>query len=179
MRHIWSLIAGIVITPLAWILIAFGQSEMSRGEVKAGINSNLLLGGLLIVAIGLILGLIGTQNISPLGALFASIIFLGGFGFYLVAPLDALEFFGKRVELSGYEANLSSPLSSGTLAAAGGLLLLAVFSPSRWRGSAPAEDTTTITEWNPPAPAEPWEPPTTPASTGLPSTSDTGTDKLP
>ena len=30
MRHVWTLIAAIVITPVAWLLIAFGQTQAGR-----------------------------------------------------------------------------------------------------------------------------------------------------
>lgn len=156
MRHIWSLIAGVVLTPLAWFLIAIGQGEMSRGEVSAGVNNNLLLGGLLIVGVGLLLGLIGSLRTSPVGALVASAIFLGASVFYLLAPLDALGMF-KAWKVAGYEANLSSPLTSGILAVVGGILLMAVFSPARWRGGPVATDE--HTEWVPPATPEPWQAP--------------------
>ena len=138
MRHVWSLIAGVVLTPLTWLLIAFGQAEMSRGEVPSGVDDHLLIGGGLIIAVGLLLGLLGSLRTSPVGALLASLIFLGASVLMLLAPLQALDVFSRKIEVAGYDANLSSPLTSGIVAVVGGMLLMAIFSAARWRGKASA-----------------------------------------
>ncbi len=153
MRHIWSLILGVVIAPLAWFLVAFGQSAMARGNSLADFKNDFILGGLLIVGVGLLLGLIGSLRTSPLGALIASLGFLGATGYALFAPMNALDLFGDARKIGAYDLNLAQPLTTGVLAVVGGMLLLAVFSPSRWRGNptvaAPAESTPETTEWKP------------------------------
>lgn len=175
MRHIWSLIAGVVIAPLAWFLIAFGQGAMGKGVSSNDFGDDFILGGLLIAGVGLILGLIASLRTSPVGALFAAVIFLGASMFALFAPLDALDFFGQEWKFGGYVVNPASPLNSATLAVVGGMLLMAIFSPARWRGKPTTAADESKEEWNPPAPAEPWEPPSTTASV-TPAT-EAGTDK--
>jgi hypothetical protein len=179
MRHIWSLILGVVFAPLAWFLIAFGQSATSRWQPPSTFRNDLLLGGLLIVGVGLLLGLIGSLRTSPLGALIASLVFLGASGFAIFAPLDALNVFGDARRIGGYDINLATPLTTGVLSVVGGMLLLSAFSPARWRGrpapAAPIADSTPATsesvEWKPQP--EAWAS----LSAAPSSTADTGPDK--
>lgn len=179
MRHIWSLILGVVIAPLAWFLVAFGQSAMSRGHSLSDFKNDFILGGLLIVGVGLLLGLIGSLRTSPVGALIAALVFLGASGFAIFAPLEALNLFGDARTLGSYELNLATPLTSGVLAVVGGMLLLSVFSPARWRAkpaqAAPVADSTPPTsegvEWKPQP--EAWAS-LTPAPS---STADSGADR--
>jgi len=158
MRHVWSLIAGVVIAPLAWFLIAFGQGAMNRGQSLNDFKGDFILGGLLIVGVGLLLGLVSSLRTSPVGALVASLLFLGASMFALFARADALKVFSREVKIGDYTTNLADPLNSSVLAVVGGMLLIAVFSAARWRGS-PSE--TTVEHWTPPPPPAPWEPPTT------------------
>src|SRR5690349_18690509 len=119
MRHIWSLVAGVIIAPLAWSLIAFGQAAMTEKVTLSSSEPDFLFGGLLLVG--------------------------------------------------NYEVVLSTPLHTGVLAVVGGLMLVAVFSPARWRGNAAPADPNA---WTPPPPAPPWTPPT--VST---PTSETSSDR--
>lgn len=157
MRHVWSLIAGVVIAPSAWFLIAFGQGAMSRGQALNDFKGDFILGGLLVVGVGLLLGLISSLRVSPVGALVTSLVYLGASMFALFARQDALKVFSQEVTLGDYKTNLADPLNTSVLAVVGGMLLIAVFSPARWRG-ATAE--TTVDQWAPPPPPAPWEPPT-------------------
>ncbi|WP_117210473.1 hypothetical protein [Allorhizocola rhizosphaerae] len=179
MRHIWSLILGVLFAPLAWFLIAFGQSATSRGQSLSDFKNDFILGGLLIVGVGLLLGLIGSLRTSPLGALIASLVFLGASGFMIFAPRYALDVFGDARKIGAYDINLATPLTTGVLGVVGGMLLLSAFSPARWRAkpapAAPAFDSTPATsesvEWKPQP--EAWASlPAAPASTA-----DSGTDK--
>ncbi|HZM76158.1 MAG TPA: hypothetical protein VFC19_10550 [Candidatus Limnocylindrales bacterium] len=162
MRHVWSLIAGVVIAPLAWFLIAFGQDAMTRGQSLNDFKGDFIIGGLLVVGVGLLLGLLSSLRTSPVGALLASLLYLGGSLFALFARQDALKVFSQEVKIGDYTPNLADPLNSSILAVVGGMLLIAVFSPARWRG-APSE--TSVDEWSPPPPPAPWEPPS-PAGVG-------------
>lgn len=156
MRHIWSLVAGVIIAPLAWFLIAFGQAAMTERLTLSSSEADFLFGGLLLIGVGLIIGLISSMRTSPVGALVAAAIFLGGSVYFLLAPSSASELFGDTKLVGNYEVVLSTPLHSGVLAVVGGVLLVAVFSPARWRGnSAPADPNA----WTPPPPAPAWTPP--------------------
>ena len=156
MRHVWSLIAGVVIAPLAWFLIAFGQGAMSRGQSLNDFQGDFILGGLLVVGVGLLLGVISSLRISPVGALVAALAYLGASMFALFARQDALKVFSQEVKIGDYTTNLADPLNSSVLAVVGGMLLIAVFSPARWRG---ARSETAVEQWAPPPPPAPWEPP--------------------
>jgi hypothetical protein len=162
MRHVWSLIAGVVIAALAWFLIAFGQGAMISGQAANDFKGEFILGGLLIAGVGLLLGLVSSLRTSPVGALVASLVYLGASMFTLFARADALKVFSREVNIGDYTSNLATPITTSVLAVAGGMLLVAVFSPARWRGAATQ---TEVDQWAPPPPPAPWEPPA-PASVG-------------
>lgn len=164
MRHIWSLIAGVIITPLAWFLIAVGQGAMSKGLSLLN-NDNFLLGGLMVIGVGLTLGLIGSLRTSPVGALIAAVTYLSTSVYMLLAPLQAFDLLGKRQQLGDYGWDLASPVYSGTMAVVGGMLLIAAFSAARWRGDAGSADPNA---WMPPEPAPAWTPPTVSTPTSEP-----------
>jgi asparagine N-glycosylation enzyme membrane subunit Stt3 len=168
MRHVWSLIAGVVIAPLAWFLIAFGQGAMSRGQSLNDFKGDFILGGLLVVGVGLLLGVIASLRVSPVGALVTSLAYLGASMFALFARQDALKVFSQEVTLGDYKTNLADPLNSSVLAIVGGILLVAVFSPARWRG---AQTDTSVEQWAPPPPPAPWEPP---SPAGVSPTTESG-----
>jgi hypothetical protein len=168
MRHIWSLVAGVIIAPLAWFLIAFGQAAMTE-KVTLSSEPDFLFGGLLLVGVGLVLGLIGSVRTSPVGALIAAVLYIGNTVYILLSPTSASERFGDINHVGNYEVVLSTPLHTGVLAVVGGLLLVAVFSPARWRGNSASADPN---GWTPPPPAPAWTPPT--VST---PTSDTSADR--
>jgi hypothetical protein len=169
MRHIWSLVAGVVIAPLAWFLIAFGQAAMTERVTLSSSETDFLFGGLLLIGVGLLIGLIGSVRTSPVGALVAAAIYIGATVYLLLAPSSASDLFGHTNLVGNYEVVLSTPLHSGVLAVVGGALLVAVFSPARWRGNAAPADPNA---WTPPPPAPAWSPP----SVSTP-TSDSGSDR--
>jgi hypothetical protein len=169
MRHIWSLVAGVIIAPLAWFLIAFGQAAMTEKVTLSSSEPDFLFGGLLLIGVGLILGLVGSVRTSPVGALIAAVLYIGTTVYILLYPSAASDLFGDTKLVGNYEVVLSTPLHSGVLAVVGGMLLVAVFSPARWRGDAAAADPNA---WSPPPPAPAWTPPT--VST---PTSDTSLDR--
>lgn len=128
---------------------------MSRGHSLADFKNDFILGGLLIVGVGLLLGLIGSLRTSPVGALVAAVVFLGASMFALFAPLNALDVFGDARKVGSYQLNLAEPLTTGILAVVGGMLLISVFSATRWRNPRPAADPvpeevpSESTEWTP------------------------------
>jgi len=72
MRHVLSLVMGVVIAPLVWVAIAVGQ-----GATQEGVPHGLLVSGLVLVGVGLVAGLLASLRTSPLGAVFASVVYLG------------------------------------------------------------------------------------------------------
>src|SRR6266516_2652260 len=81
MRHLGTLIAAVVIGPSAWILLAFGQDRSAQAFAHAQ-NTALHTGDFVrpveyLAAAGLLLGLLATLRVSPLGSV------LTGLGFAL------------------------------------------------------------------------------------------------
>ncbi len=163
MRHTWSLVAGVVFAPLAWFLIALGQGAMTEGVTLSSSKNDYLLGGLLIVGVGLMLGLIGSLRSSPVGALFTAVIYLGFSIYAFISPLTDIDLFGRIWKVGSYDVVLATPVNHGVLAAIGGMMLIAIFSPARWRGNQVPEDPNA---WKPTEPPPPWEPP---ASVAVPT----------
>jgi len=139
MRHYGTLIAAIVISPLAWILLAFGQDRSAHVFANAQNNNASLAGGdfvyplLFLGAAGLLLGLIGTLRFSPLGATFAGLVYVASYAALVIMPKGLMDFAGHNLYILGHGADMSAPIRSGTAMAFGAALLLSVFSVSRWR----------------------------------------------
>src|SRR5690348_14923415 len=134
MRHIGTLIAAILIAPLAWILLASGQERS-----VAAFTGNALSGGdfahpvELLAGAGLLLGILGTLRFSPLGAALTGLAYAASYVALLAAPNGTLHLFDHHLVLGGHEVNPATPLRNGTVLVLGGLLLVAVFSVGRWR----------------------------------------------
>ena len=138
MRHIATLIAAVVIAPLAWILLAFGQ-DRSEQVFAAGDRAGTLPGSdfvrpvLVLAAAGLLLGIIATLRFSPLGAVVAGAGYAATYLFLLVAPGGVMQLFRHGLSIAGWHADMSTPIRTGTSLAFGGLLLVALISVGRWR----------------------------------------------
>ncbi|BCB91213.1 hypothetical protein [Phytohabitans suffuscus] len=147
MRHLWTLIAAVVIAPLAWVLLAYGQdrsiqaflNEEAAGAFSGGDFSR---SALCLAAAGLLLGLLGTLRISPAGAVLTGLAYTGSYLALLADPDAVLNLIPGRVSLAGREADLQTPLRTGSAMVLGAALLLAVASAGRWRRTSaePAED---------------------------------------
>lgn len=138
MRHYGTLIAAVVISPLAWILLAFGQDRSTHVFANAHGNGSLTRGEfgwplVMLLGAGLLLGLIGTLRFSPLGATFAGIVYMGSYALLLINPKALMDFAGHQLYISGHGADMSAPIRSGTSMALGAALLVSVISVSRWR----------------------------------------------
>jgi hypothetical protein len=150
MRHVLSLAFGIVAAPVIWFLVALGQ-----GTPHAG--------GLLLLGVGVAAGLIATLRTSPLGAMCAGLTFTGASVVLYLKHDRTVELLTTDWEFRGYSVNLATPLTSGVLAFAGGLLLVSMFSFARWRGRKSADD---AHDWSPiPAQEAPRWPNQAPAPT--------------
>jgi hypothetical protein len=136
MRHVWSLLAGMVITPLAWMLIAQGQATTISDPAgyPTDLSARLIYGGALLIAAGLLVGLVSSLRVSPVGALTAAIVYLGVSIYSWVDPLQAgLNLNRFDWSIAGADASLFSPIYTGVLPVLGGVLTICLFSPQRWR----------------------------------------------
>jgi hypothetical protein len=139
MRHIVTLIAAVVIGPLAWVLIAFGQ-DRSAQVFATGDRAGVLHGSdfarpvFMLAAAGLLLGLIATLRWSPLGAVATGAVYAASYLLLLAAPGTVMRVFRhSSLSIAGQHSDASTPIRSGTALLLGGLLLVAVFSVGRWR----------------------------------------------
>ncbi len=138
MRHLWSLLAGVVVAPLAWGLIALGQNG-SRDQVGDWVSTSrfdtvdLIEPAAYLVVAGILLGLIATLRISPLGPLVGGLLLIAAYVGMFIAPLDVRDAIPDNWEILDRHLPLTEPLDNGTLALVGVLLLMAVFSVDRWR----------------------------------------------
>jgi len=136
MRHIWTLIAALVIAPSAWFLLAFGQStslQVLADDAKSPSGADILRPLAFLAVAGLLLGLIATLRISPLGAVLTGVLYAGSYILLAVAPHGVDGALSKQVSFGGLHADLSMPLHTGTSALVGAMLLLALLSVGRWR----------------------------------------------
>jgi hypothetical protein len=138
MRHIATLIAAVIIAPLAWVLLAFGQ-DRSVQIIAAGDQAGHLQGSafvrpvLVLAAAGLLLGLIATLRVSPLGAVVTGAVYAATYLLLLAAPGAVLRVFRHNLSIGGKHADASAPIQTGTTLLLGGLMLVAIFSVNRWR----------------------------------------------
>jgi hypothetical protein len=138
MRHIATLIAAVIIAPLAWVLLAFGQ-DRSVQIIAAGDQAGHLTGSafvrpaLVLAAAGLLLGLIATLRVSPLGAVVTGAVFAASYLLMLAAPGAVMRLFRHNLSIGGKHADASAPIQTGTTLLLGGLMLVAIFSVNRWR----------------------------------------------
>lgn len=137
-RHLWSLIAGLVAAPVTWILMALGQSgsieTITRWAETGTFNTARLIEPAVYLAVaGIILGLIATLRISPAGPLAAGLLLVAPYAALFGSPLRVRSAVPGNWGLFGDPLPLRLPLDNGTLALVGMLLLMAVFSVQRWR----------------------------------------------
>jgi hypothetical protein len=138
MRHVGTLIAAIVIAPLAWILLAFGQdrsAEAFANAQRAGVfhTGDFVRPVQFLAAAGLLLGLIATLRFSPLGALLTGAWYVSSYALLLVAPNGLLSLFSHDLSIAGHHADPTTPIRTGTTLLLGTLLLVGVASVGRWR----------------------------------------------
>ncbi|WP_106399400.1 hypothetical protein [Actinocorallia populi] len=129
-RHVLGLVVGVVATPVALLLWCYGITEM--GQVYRLGREAPLLGALLMVAGGVLLGVLCGSRISPLASLVPGVV-LGGLGTALLFEPYA---FSRHVhDLIPGDAGIGflTLSSTGVLVALGVTLLAASVPPSRWR----------------------------------------------
>jgi hypothetical protein len=158
MRQLWTLIAAVVISPLAWLLLAFGQDRsvhafLNEQSTRAFNTGDFVQPALSFAAAGLLLGLLVTLRFSPLGAVLTGILYSASYLTLLADPEGLLNLFPRSVSLAGRNADPTTPLRTGTTLVLGVLLLLGVVSGGRRRRAAretadtdrPGDDATPLT----------------------------------
>ncbi|MBN1172899.1 MAG: hypothetical protein JXA67_12055 [Micromonosporaceae bacterium] len=138
MRHLGSLIAGLVVAPAVWLLLAIGQprtaTTFSRWIDDNTYDTADLIGPIAYLAVaGLLFGLVATLRISPLGPMLAGVCYLAVFGVMFVDPLWGLEVIPDRIDLPWVDAQPHDPIKNGTLAMLALCLLATSISVKRWR----------------------------------------------
>ncbi len=191
MRHLWSFLAGLVVAPVTWVLVTLGQ-DGSAGtvdrwvEIGTSNTANLIEPAVYLAVGGIVLGLLGTLRVSPLGPLVAGLLLITPYLGLFVSPFGVRDRIPDGWEFLGDPLPLRLPVQNGTLFLIGMLLLMATFSGQRWRSwprpvtetvptaGGPAPDQT-LTDWPPTTPAED----TAPLSLGYPVPDPTPTEPLP
>jgi hypothetical protein len=148
MRHIGTLIAGVVVGPLAWILLAFGQDRSAQVFAGARVSGtfrtdDFVAPVVFLAGAGLLLGLIGTLRFSPLGATVIGIVYTSSYSLLLVAPKGTLDLLTNDLSVAGRHADLTTPIRTGTTMVLGVLLLVGGLSIGRWRRWPSAADDAT------------------------------------
>jgi hypothetical protein len=183
MRHVTSLLFGVVLAPVIWFLASLGQFRFLDALHRFASTpdkrpAELVFGAALMLAAGVWLGVLLGSRLSPVGPAVAGVSWLGlAIAFVIDGPgVTGLLPHGPF----GQTAVFTLPLQHGYAFAVGVALLVPMFDPARWRGltrldELPAEDDPAA------APAEtayagPGEP-SSAAFRGLPDT--TGRDQQP
>ena len=141
MRHLWSLIAGVVLAPIVWAVAAYGQAvtaQVSANGAPTSFESKLLIAAAAFVGAGLVFGIIGTLRVSPVGPLVAGLAYLGSYAWAIFSPATANDALNRVTTVGDYEIHYASAVTSGLIPVLGGALLMAVFSAGRWRAWPPA-----------------------------------------
>lgn len=130
MRHIWSLIAGIVAAPVILFLLSI---DLQYAQVRLFGNGFLLIFAQLIV-IGLLVGALAALRISPAGSVAAGVLTLIPTIIALVSPSAYYTLFSPlqfQMDVVRFDA-LGGASSGGGIALAG-VMLMAGASRGRWR----------------------------------------------
>ena len=173
MRHLWSLLAGVVAAPATWLLIAFGQGQstqtverwLDRGTFD---SVDLIQPAAYLAAAGVVLGLVATLRISPLGPLVAGLLLAGVYAGLFADPFSVRDRVPDDWTLFGDHIPLRTPLTNGTLLLVGVLLIMSVFSAQRWR-TWPAAEPTAVAERTGVEPEAGAEPADMPGEADLPA----------
>jgi hypothetical protein len=134
-RHLATVIAAVVLGPVTWVLLALGQDRSTAvfatdDPPSAG---DPLAPFVFIAVAGLLLGVLGTLRLSPLGATLVGLGYLGSAVAAIVAPTRVVDLLDHTVRVAGHDGNLATPVRTGSAALLGALLVVAVASVKRWR----------------------------------------------
>ncbi|GGL90189.1 hypothetical protein [Micromonospora yangpuensis] len=138
MRHLWSLLGGLVVAPVTWVLVTLGQDGSARTvdrwvQVGTFNTANLIEPAVYLGVAGILLGLLGTLRVSPLGPLVAGLLLVTPYVGMFVVPFEVRERIPDGWRILGDPLPLELPVQNGTLFLLGLMLLMATFSGQRWR----------------------------------------------
>ncbi|MGH3658533.1 MAG: hypothetical protein ACRDUA_17900 [Micromonosporaceae bacterium] len=126
-----SLLLGLVIAPVVWLVTGFGQAKLIAAT-EEGLTLNTATVALAVLAgAGLAFGLVAATRISPLGPLAAGLVLIGGQVAYVARAEKITDLLPK--EVLGVEGAFTLPAATGMAAVLGVGLLIALFSVGRWR----------------------------------------------
>jgi hypothetical protein len=150
MRHIGSLVGGIIAAPVIWVLLALSQSKSGAlvGEwTESGLfdTSDLVEPAIYLVIVGIVVGLLATLRISPFGPFLVAVLFLALYALLFVNPVRLVDWLPADRAIAGRDLDLTTPLANGTLLVVALALLVSVFAIGRWRSRAVVADTTGTT----------------------------------
>ncbi|HIV59316.1 MAG TPA: hypothetical protein H9902_15325 [Candidatus Stackebrandtia faecavium] len=141
MRHIVSLLAGLIIAPIAWLLIGAGVTGLDPNGIYQDVagKPNAMIALAMFAVAGILLGLLTVNRMSPAGAVATAVIFVAafllyrftGFNFSLPGSLQSAKIPAQASAIAG---------SSGTVVVIAALMGLSLFVPSRWRGKNTDDD---------------------------------------
>jgi len=128
----------VVVAPLTWCLVALGQngSQEQVGEwveARRWDTVDLIEPAVYLAVAGILLGLIATLRLSPLGPLVGGLLLIAPYVGLFIAPLDVRRAVPDNWDVLDRQLPLLVPLDNGTLPLIGALLVMAVFSAQRWR----------------------------------------------
>ncbi|MEW2383162.1 hypothetical protein AB0873_13895 [Micromonospora sp. NPDC047707] len=138
MRHLWSFLAGLVVAPVTWVLVTLGQDGSARTvarwvEIGSFNSANLIEPAVWLAVGGILLGLLGTLRVSPVGPLVAGLLLAAPYVGTFVAPFTVRDRIPDGWKVLGDPLPLRLPVENGTLFLLGLMLMMAAFSGQRWR----------------------------------------------
>ncbi|HEY3681712.1 MAG TPA: hypothetical protein VGL93_01660 [Streptosporangiaceae bacterium] len=137
-RHGLGALIGVIVTPVAWLLVAYAGEPLLRNlqlfVTRVTITGTILPMLAMIVA-GALLGLLATTFVSPVGAVVAGAV-------YLLAGLAYPVLFHQMFEVTSWlpgrlALQASNGGFNGMYLVAGALLLMSAIPPNRWRPAQP------------------------------------------
>lgn len=147
MRHLWTLIAAVVIAPLTWLLLAYGQDRSLQAFANEDATGSFDTGDFVrpvacLAAAGLLLGLIASLRFSPLGATLTGAVYTASYVALMASPDTVMDLIPNNISVAGRDADPATPVRTGVTMLLGALLLMAVVSVSRWRRWPASEEAT-------------------------------------
>lgn len=145
MRHLSTLIAAVLVAPLSWLLLAFGQDRSAQAFANAQNTGAFDTGDFVrpvmcLAGAGLLLGLLATLRFSPLGVVLTGAGYAAAYLGLLFDPEGVLGLFPQHLTVAGRSADLTTPLRTGTALVLGALMVVAALSVGRWRRWPSAEE---------------------------------------
>jgi hypothetical protein len=138
MRHLSTLIAALLIAPLSWLLLAFGQDRSAQAfanaqDTGAFDSGDFVRPVMCLAGAGLLLGLLATLRFSPLGVVLTGAGYAAGYLGLLFDPEGVLGLFPQHLTVAGRSVDPTTPIRTGTALVLGALMVVAAVSVGRWR----------------------------------------------